>query len=693
MAVPLAILFSSLLHASGASLCTCAKDSPKKDDQPFQWRLSGKLKTGDTYYGKNIKLLNNCHPEDRVFYIKSTLDVNGDMAYLNLVRSRFSLRSKATWGSAEVIPTTTTPTKTLDSVGRDHKHHFPRHVLWMREAWLEFSLNESLGLKSLEKKQTLTLGAFPFSLGRGIALGDAYAVSPNYLGFYSDTAVDQYAFGIKLSGDIVDNRLSYDLYGAILDNRSNSLSKTGKKIRGQEYDKLTRQERGFGIINYVIAGRLNINAVDDKKHGKLNCEPYFLFNNDPEQTVEFRADAESKLGTIGFASEYTSDRFEFGFDTALNFGRQRVKGWDRNHIQPQNRNGGVELVNSHVYVNVDPLSDNAANITNWDAYKVPHISTGVKITAPNAGRISGVGSASRKLINGAPRDEVNNGKSIGTVISYDKDPNNPAAAETTSSLSDLTTLPELITGANQNQLFNAKDRFRNPYENRYKGWMFVADIATFFSDRDFQIAGTVAYASGDHDPNFVLKDCDYRGFIGLQELYAGKRVKSAFFLGSAGKVSRPLDIPETRRQPNRFSAVVSGFTNLALIGAGLTYEPKDWKKRFSINPNILLFWQPNPDKAFDLLTKSDLSQSSRSFLGVEFNLFFKKELMKNLTLFGITSVFVPGSHYEDVRGKPMNAEQWKILDRFDVTGYGEDMAPGLGTNISYTFNFGFEYKF
>ena len=345
-------------------------DAPAKTtkEKPFLWRISGKLKTGDTYYGKNISQLNSCNSEDRVFYTKHSLDLNADLAYLDLLKSRFTLRSKAVWGSPEVAPTTTESTKILNSVGQRHKHFIPRHVLWMREAWLEFSLNEALGLSFFDKPQTFILGAFPFQLGRGIALGDAYAVSPNYLGFYSDSAVDQYAFGGKLGGDLAGDWLSYDLYGAILNNLSNSLSKTGQKMLGQQYGRLSHPERGFGKINFVIAGRFNILALNDEKKGKFNFEPYFLYNNDPEQHVDFVGDSSSKLGTIGIAGEFESDRFEFGFDTALNFGSQQIKGWDRNKIDLQNRNGVAQEINTHVYVNVDPTSTNGAAVTDLGSY-------------------------------------------------------------------------------------------------------------------------------------------------------------------------------------------------------------------------------------------------------------------------------------------------------------------------------------
>jgi len=667
----LAISLSLLVSANAQ-----AKEVPTKkvEEKPFSWRFSGTFKPGDTFFGKNITFLNSCNPNDKILYSKHTLDLNADFACYDSVRARFSARNKAVWGSNEIAPTTTVSTKILDAVGQRHKHFLSRHIAWIREGWIEFSLNEALGLgdSGYEKKHTFTLGAFPFQLGRGIALGDAYAVSPDYLGFYSDGAVDQYAFGAKISGDLVMDALSYDLYGAILDNQSNSLSKTEQKILGQEYGKLNSPQRGFGKINYAIAGRLNWIAVDDEDKGKLFVEPYFLYNSDPEQHVDFLADATSRLGTIGIATEYEGDRFEFGFDGALNFGSQKVKGWDRNVIELQNLNGTVREINSHVYVNVDPTSAAGAAVTNLDSYKAPHVSNG--LTAA----ISTAASTAKSLINNAVQDEVNNGKSIGTAAG----------------LNAVVSIPAAVLPAVQDQLFNATDRFRNPYTNRYKGWMFVTDAAYFICERDVRLAATAAYVSGDQDPNSVLKDGDYRGFIGLQELYAGKRVKSAFFLGSAGKLRLPLDIPASESQTNRFGALASGFNNLALVGAGVNWEPSDWEKSFSLNPNVLAYWQTFPDHAFDLETKTvNEACCARSFLGLEFNLFLKKQLMCDLYLFGVASVFVPGSHFDDVEGKPLNSAQAKILDRLDLTGYNNDPVPGLGKNVSYTFNVGFEYKF
>ncbi len=692
------LLFSLALLPNAYTYGTTETGAVKKEN-PFQWKVAGKLKTGDSFYGKNISMLNNSNPFDQTVYIRHTLDLSTDLAYLDLVAGRVSMRNKAVWGTPELIKMTTTPTKLTDSVGQYHTHFFPRYVFWMRELWLDFSLNEAFGINSTCAKHNFTLGAFPFQLGRGIALGDAYAVGADYLGFYTDDIVDQYACGAQLYGDLAGDWLEYDLYAAILNNQSYSLGKTGEKMLGQEYGRMNTPERGFGHINWVFAGRLNITAIDDPNKGLLTFEPYAMYNGDPEQRVDFTADATSTLGTLGFASEYVGENFEFGFDTAYNLGSQDVKGWDRNTIQLQSRNSDIMAVNSHVYVNMDPESENAQNLASWDQYKLPLVTNGIVAAGVNQGKVSSAGKSAAKLVTGAVQGENNNGKSLGVVLATDTDPN--SGVKFNSTINDVAIIPAPLyrvttdagSAVTQGELFNDPNRFRNPYKNIYKGWMLVSDAAYYFCDHTLAVAVTAGYASGDEDPNHIRKDGDYEGFIGLQSLYNGKRVQSAYYLGGASKLMLPLSIPPTQSQPERFAALTSGFTNLGLVGGGVTWKPNNWKKSFLINPNIIGYWQAFPSNKFDIATKSFLSCPARSYMGTEINIFIRKGLMKNLEIFGIGSVFVPGGHFEDIKGKPLNEAQWRILDRIDRTGYNGEAVPGLGTDLSYTINLGLEYKF
>lgn len=680
---------SSIEYRTGS---TNASEDKTKLERIHEYTFSGRFKPGDSFYGKNITYLNDNEFFDQCFYMRHTLDLNLKYSYgftgqdgkidkNPAAQMYFSMRNKPKWGSLEIIPTTRSESKVLDHVGLEHQHFIPRHMFWIREAWLEFNLNDISGIKFNDKKQTFKLGAFPFFLGRGIALGDAYAVGADYLGFYSDSLVDQYAFGLKLSGEIVKNKLSYDIYGALLNNKSSSTGETNAKVLGQEYGKLNCPERGFGVVNIVVAGRLNITAIDNKEQGKLTFEPYAMVNTDKEQMVEFLGDTTSKLGTIGLACEYNGNRFEFGFDGAVNIGNQKVKGWDKNVIELQNRNGRLCFANSHVYVGVQPCSDTApSDLSPYKALNagITEITNyAVNGTVLTSNTINKVGKDSKTLITNADRDCKLNGQLIGTVTGY----------------SDTVEMPEPVAPALKDQFYNATDRFRDPYKNKYKGFMFVTDGAINFLNKDLKVAMTAGYASGDADPNFDRIDGDYRGFIGLQEAYSGVRVNSAFYMGGAGKLKRPIDTLSTEEKPGEFAENVAGFTDLAFVGGGVKWVPKRIKKRFNLNPNILGYWQTWADRKFDFATNKLLPERASRFLGTEFNVFMEKNLIENLKVFVIASAFVPGTHYDDVKGKPINKDQQRRIDQLDRTGNDDDCVPNVGTDTAYAFNIGLEYFF
>jgi len=608
----------------------------------WEYIFSGVYKP-ESFFGRNVNWLNNFNDFDKVYYSRHSLDLTFDILYgmqtygVKVAECLFQVRNKGVWGNPfSIASTTESDIKFLDVVGSPHSHAFPRMIFWMRQIWLEFNINVALNLP-LSNVHTFTIGAFPFQLGRGIALGDAYAVGPEFLGFYADGAIDQYAFGAKFSGELVHDTLAYDLYTALLQNNSGSLSDTSKKILGQEYGRLETPERGFGKVNFIMAGRLNWKVFDNDWLGRMTMEPYALYNNDPEQSIEFRADATSKLGTLGVAGEFYGPRFEAGFDYAMNFGQQRVKGWDRNTIKDRNRDGIATVVNDNVtatYVN----------------------SVGVTVTeqAPYV-----PGSEAQSIINKTFRDESQNEKEIGRVER----------------------LGYIIPSSGDVILKNSLGRFGDPYTNKYEGWMFVADASYATINNSLIFALTAGVASGD-DVTFETRDGEYSGFIGLQELYSGKRVRSVFALGGAGKLKRLFTTPTTIQAPGAEARGVSGFTNLVFTGTSLKWKPKHWSRQFELNPNVLAFWQETP------------TGNARTFLGVESALFINYNLLKDLKLFWVSSLFFPGSHYKDRMGTPvLSAAELASADNEDMTGFTQDRIAKLGNNVAYTFNMGLIYSF
>lgn len=619
----------------------CARIETRQNDLLISFNGSFKP---EMFAGVNTGLLNKNNIGNKVWYMRHTLDFNLGLAYgletfgSDIIHSKFNLRNKGIWGNPESITRTVeTYIKDVDVVDGLHKHAIARHIFWMREGWLSFDLSHFLGLSFLNK-HTFKFGLFPFALGRGISLGSAYAVGPELLGFYNDNAVDQFAPGGLLHGDILENSLSYDLYAATLLNRSTNLGETGAAIYGQEYGRKETPQRGSGKINFVIASRLNWDVFQHTTYGTLHVEPYVLYNKDPEQKVEFLGDASSQLGTLGMALEYTQDKFEFGFDYAFNLGQQKVKGWDRNALIKENRDGYVAVVHSKV--------------VDQDGKNIPFVK----------------GSDAQSLIDESydigEQDETNNGALLGTVDSVG-----------------------FVDGPVT--LSNAATRFRNSYTNRYEGWMFVIDAGVWAYKKDLMLAATAWISSGDSNPNEETKDQQYSGFIPLQEIYSGQRVETAFF----GKFSRPLSAPTTNQAPSKFASVTDGFTNLVGCGFSAKYEPQEVKTPYKIFPNVIAYWQEKPTHKFDAKLKKELDVDASTFLGVELNVFSHWYLVKDLKLFFVGALFFPGTHFRDIKGKPLNKDQQERLDRLDRTDFDIERVPNVGDNVAYTFNLGMEYRF
>lgn len=595
----------------------------------------------DGFYGKHMQLFSPSDL-DQIFYSRSTWDAIFAAEFNKWLSTKISIRNKATWGDEESILTTSvSPIKIGDSVTGHHTHTIGKLVPWIKEAWVNFSVNKAFGLNDSLQHQ-LKFGALPFSLGRGVSLGTAYAASDGILGFYSSGVVDQYAFGSLLSGEIKPGRLTYNFYVGCLENYADKFGRVNSPIYANEIGSRDTPERGFGHINFVIATNLKWSLLDGTAGlGKLTVEPYILYNRSPEQRVEFTADASSSLATLGLSGDYIGSRFEWGFDMGANFGSQTVLAWDRNQVVLLRNSDGV--------------------IKNFYNYVKSGSSTG-----PNAVETDGV----RNLVNSAPQSPALNGAFIGTV-----------------------------DGVNY---YNAENRFRPRYSNKYKGLMFVSDASwSLREDKKLKFAGTFGWATGDENPNQNLTDLhdaevdgDYQGFIGLQTDYSGKRVPSLFVFGMFD-IPRPLTAPQrSSTDPNRsFATDVSKFTNLMFIGGGIDWQVKAFSRGWRVKLNSLSYWQDKATKKYDAATQQSLDEYANRHLGTEFSGSLRLNLINGLAGFFTGGVFVPGQHYEDIKGKPLNSAQLRALSRRDSSGYPVNGTPVIGTSTAIVLNWGLEINF
>lgn len=615
--------------------------------KPFVWVLGdSSLQLGTRYrveglYGKNTEFLNNANEglDQTIVPARHTFDVNALYTYgldvygYSLVTFKTTIRNKANWGALDIVPTDKVAVPIEGALTGEHSHTLNRNLLWIREISIELALGEMFNINFVNN-HTLTAGFFPFELGRGISLGAAYATDPDMIGFYSPNAVDQFAPGVKLSGTLdSDDALTYDLYASILSNRSDILANVRKPTLKQEYAHQFHPYRGFGYINWLCAGRLQWHVYRQGEIADVVIEPYAMFVDQREQKIQFLDDAETKLGTVGVAFDTIYGNVQWGFEFAHNLGRQRVKGWDRNILEIKNRDGDLIEVNSEVIA----INTIAPDVAEQRALATP---------------------SNQAIISESIRAQSQNGKQLG-----------------------------------DSNLKNSKSRFRDPYTNYFDGYMAVWDIMLTFCE-GLKMAATAGIATGDVNPNRdhnrrgdSQQDATYGGFISVQEQYSGRFVNSAFLMSGAGKIPRILSFP-SRDLDDPYPDRISQLTNLIWAGVGGYLDIDAWV----LNSNIISYWQERATRLFKHPADLMATNLASTWLGLEFNLFADVCFDNSMKFYGVASVFVPGSHYSDIEGIPLNRDQKKFLDSIKNNTPAEQV-PLLGTNAAFALNVGFEYRF
>ena len=608
--------------------------SIKNDD--LELTFNGNTKT-EGYFAKNLVLLNR-HIPDQYSYFKQTVDLIGDLTYgkekfgHDALKVYTDLRAKATWGdSGKSVSTVKQTVKLGDTeiVTGDHKHKNTKPLINIREAWLKASLNSILNSNS-EKLHFIKLGLFPFQLGRGIALGDNYGTSKEFLGIDTSYHTDQFAPGINLQGELVKDCLSYDLYYARLEEKSDDLDKTFNHVKANHVGRASTPWRGIAKNNELIAGRFKWKALDEESdYGTLDLEPYTFYNEASDRKIEFEADAKSELGTTGLGLEYKYKNFEFGAEGAFNFGKEKVYKIDRNVLKlVRGSDGNVSTKYSHI---------------------VDDTGTTVAVSDVNKALVEGTSTSA-------------NSANLG------------------------------------GGLFNASDRFRPEYTNKYGGWMFVTDAAYTFDNVDLKLAAVYGFASGDSNPHSpqtatVESNKTYKGFVGLQEGYSGKRVPSVLVL-DARKIKRPLTIDPVEPAAGDDTS----FTDMHYFGGGLKWFPIEHNEdKFKIATNVLAYFKDQRANKYDTTLNggdggvSPTAKASK-FLGVELNIRTKYEILKDLHIFSDFAVFFPGTYYRDIKGTPLRDDVFNKLDRADRTGV-DSSNYRLSNDTAFYFNSGISYKF
>lgn len=612
------------------------------------------------HFQRNASFLNRNLP-DETEYFKNTFDVTTDFAYgekrfgHKAVEAYLDLMHKGVWGKNGLITDADAPTQLKLSETNthfgNHTHQNGRPFIWIKEGWLRFSLN-AVADASSENIHYVKMGWFPFALGRGIALGGAFGLNRSLLGLYSYWE-EKSAPGINIGGDIVKDSLAYDLYWARFEERNRDLRSTTEIVRTARTPQPARTWRGLGKDNDVLAARLKAKPIKND-NGSLEFEPYIMYNTAPDQKLDILADSDTKLGTVGLAIEQSYKNFEWGGEIAGNFGKTTVFA--------------IDLNSTEVYSDKDgKLGERYTKIVREDADARARGNIGVR-SKDLVDRTAAITKAVAPAI--APIDQ----------LTYAKNDRNKVVPTT--------------AGYN---IMSASDRFRDGYENKFGGWMGVLDAAYNFKDYDAKLALGVGYASGDQDPDLEQESTTYKGFIGLNEIYSGKRVRSVLVLDER-KLQRPAIIGISTDGNRTITDAVNdiSFTDLIFGGASATWAPKILGKQWQVNPNGMMFWKAYQDNKPNVAKDGSATLSNdkaSTFMGTELNLLTKVELLKDFNMFANFAVFVPGQYFRDFEGIQVGDKNFAKAVSDDDEQDPDFKEFRLAANPAFHVNVGFNYSF
>lgn len=603
------------------------------------------------YFQRNTAFLNRNLPDESE-YFKNTFNYTATFAYgekccnHKAIEAHLDLMHKGIWGKNGTIvdsePSKPTLLKLGDSYFGDHKHQNGRPFVWLSSGWVSFSLNAIAESKN-ENVHYVKVGYFPFALGRGISLGAFYGLNRSLLGLYSYKE-EKYAPGINVTGSLIKDTLSYDLYWSRFEERNRDLSATAEVVRAHYTPAPTYRWRGLGKDNDLMAARLKLKPINNA-NGSIELEPYVMYNTAPDQKIDMLADMDVKLGTCGLNVEQKFKNFEWGAEFAHNFGSSEVFAIDRNTTELySDANGKIGERYTHV------VRYNAAAPGGRSADKVD--------VTPAAKRV---------------------------VARFSYNPN-----ERNARINDPALGYEVIS---------APDRFRPAYKTKFGGWMGVLDAAYNFRDQNLQLAAGGGYASGDLDPDREEKTKTYKGFIGVNELYSGTRVKSVLVLDERS-LQRPVITGFETDGSRKVTEAASdlSFTDLVFGGMSATWTPTMLGKKWTINPNGVCFWKECTEDKPIVADNGDVTLSATDkiskFLGTEINLLTKVELLKDFNMFINLAVFVPGQYYKDCTGWLVGDKDFaKAVVSADNAAPSDPKIYRLAADPAFHANVGFKYTF
>ncbi len=565
-------------------------------------------------------------------------------------------------------------------------------MLFVEDAWLKLHLDTFVpALKTMPT--SLKIGYFPYVLGRGLTMGYHEDLAVDYLGWPGDGGFTRYPSmppGILLHNQVSEH-ISWDAYFNLWRETNASLSDVLRPTRQQRMD-VDRPQRGSGKDTWSIAVRADC-TFEDEEFGKALVQPYALYTQAPEQTVEVFADASAKLLTVGGMMDWKKGGWRVNVELAGQFGYQQLHPLDRNTVQLSGGGGAVTRVMSHVLqkATAEPA---VAPINPTDQALAPAQSIDTK----------------------SPSDPFlpNNDTYLVSVLSANQTIARQGAVVLAADSRD----PVSTTGGTGTvNLFNSNifgnNRFRPAYKLDHQGVMMLLDVSYAFEHKPVTVAGAAGYISGDNYPYNNEVSHTFHGFIPQRSRYRGLAVKN-FLIFDRLVIPRPLNI--AYRTLSAFNDI-KDLSNLQFLGVGATWYPLKKRENLSLTTDIMLLWEVAQLKAWDkkgthpdpsieaqlarlrntittgpgapiptLFSGWESTKTASRMLGTELDLKARYQLLDHCDIFGHCSVFVPGQLYKDLDGQPNSITQ--RVDKAGLLRYDS-----LGRSVAFAGMLGLHYKF
>ncbi|MFA6527405.1 MAG: hypothetical protein WCT20_03210 [Candidatus Babeliales bacterium] len=546
-------------------------------------------------------------------------------------------------------------------------------LIFAEQAWFKLNFERFTDLL-YDRPTSLKVGFFPYTLGRGIALGYHDGVAVESLGWSGEGDFTRYPYmppAILFNIQLAKN-LTADFYFSKWREVDATQDQTTEPVR---HNRLSDEnpERGTGKDRNVWSLKADY-TINPSRLETWHLQPYWLYVDAPEQSIEVAADASAKLHTLGMMVNVINDNVTVNVECAGQFGHQDVHAIDRNVIEDGNF--------THVF-----LGSNDSRV------RAPAGNTIKKNTSINYAKTENqlahiVNIAQNRTLSQQGQALV---KASGNLLKV-----NPFSGSSDSGSNDIQTY-------NAN-IFNNK-RFRSGYKLDYQGVMALVDVGYDLLHHPIRLGAAAGYISGDEYPYNHEVDGTYHGFIPLRSRYKGEAVKSILIFDRL-IIPRPMNI--SYKELYAFNNL-KNLSDLQYLGLGLTWYPLEKRKTLSLTNDFMFFWKAAQIKKWDkngtssdpLANQSDQlpfdqqqlhftgwesSENAHRFLGAELDIKVLYQFLDHCKFLTKVSLFFPGQLYKDLDGQPNVATR-----RIDALG--NIHYDSLGNQPAFGFICGLDYSF